>query len=365
MRDVRRMVAAGHNSKGYAVKALAIILIMVMLLAMMTGCSSSGSTGENGKIYVLCYGDYFDPDLEYEFEAATGYDLVIDYFDTNEELYPIIKNNTVQYDVICASDYMINKLISEGLLTEINFENIPNIQYLSDDVKQFIDEYDPGMLYSVPHCWGTYGILYNTTMVDEEDIGSWSILWNEKYAGQIVMPDSIREAYLIAGKMLGYSVNTTDESEIKAMTELLKEQKSLVYSYANDSAREPMIGGSAAMAVITSGEVLYSQELNEDLAFFVPEEGTEIWTDCWAIPAVAENKEGAEAWINFMMDGEVAATNFDYLTYAIPNTQIADLMTDEVLNPSAEILEKGETLQNLGSEADDLYSQYWKEVKSY
>lgn len=336
-----------------------------MLMACFAGCGAGGG-GETGQgtVFVYCFGDYFDPELEYEFEEATGFDVVIDYFDTNEELYPVIKNNTAKYDVICASDYMIDKLRKEGLLSEIDFANVPNAENITDNIKSFIEEFDPGMKYSVPHTWGTYGIMYNTEMVDEAPT-SWNDLWNEEYADSIVMPDSMREAYMIAGKVLGYSMNTTSETELKEMTELLIQQKPLVYSLVNDSARELMIGESTALALINSGEVIYSQDLNENLEYVVPVEGTEVWTDCWAITSTAENKEAGEAWINFMLEGDVAEVNFDYLTYAIPNKEISHI-TDEydVLNPSEELLSRCETLKNLGSEVDELYSKYWKEYKS-
>ena len=347
-------------------KAAALIMAVVVTVGLMAGCggNTGGEKGQNGQVYVYCFGDYFDPELEYEFEEKTGYDVIIDYFDTNEELYPVIKNNTAQYDVICASDYMIAKLIDEGLLSEINYDNVPNASNIAENVKPSFEEFDPGMKYSLPHTWGTYGIMYNKSMVNGADIDSWTDLWDEKYAEQIVMPDSMREMYMIAGKILGYSMNTTDEKEVTEMTDLLLKQKPLVYKFANDSARELMIGESAALAVITSGEVLYSQELNENIDFVIPKEGTEVWTDCWAVTANVTNKEGGEAWINFMLDGDVAEDNFEYLTYAIPNTQIADLTDNPVLNPSAEVLAKCETLKNLGAEADDMYSRYWKEYKS-
>lgn len=347
-------------------KAAALIMAVVVTVGLMAGCggNTGGEKGQNGQVYVYCFGDYFDPELEYEFEEKTGYDVIIDYFDTNEELYPVIKNNTAQYDVICASDYMIAKLIDEGLLSEINYDNVPNASNIAENVKPSFEEFDPGMKYSLPHTWGTYGIMYNKSMVNGADIDSWTDLWDEKYAEQIVMPDSMREMYMIAGKILGYSMNTTDEKEVTEMTDLLLKQKPLVYKLANDSARELMIGESAALAVITSGEVLYSQELNENIDFVIPKEGTEVWTDCWAVTANVTNKEGGEAWINFMLDGDVAEDNFEYLTYAIPNTQIADLTDNPVLNPSAEVLAKCETLKNLGAEADDMYSRYWKEYKS-
>ncbi|MGN0720733.1 MAG: PotD/PotF family extracellular solute-binding protein [Anaerovoracaceae bacterium] len=345
-------------------KGLTLALAVILTLGLVTGCGGGSKAGENGQIYVYCFGDYIDPELEYEFEEATGYDVVIDYFDTNEELYPVIKNNTAKYDVICASDYMISKLVGEGLLAEIDYSNVPNSAYISENVKPFMEEFDPGMKHSVPHTWGTYGIMYNKEMVNSSDIDSWEDLWDEKYADQIVMPDSMREMYMIAGKVLGYSMNTTSEKEVKEMTDLLLKQKPLVYKLANDSARDLMIGESAALAVVNSGEVLYSQELNENMEYVIPKEGTEVWTDCWAVTANAANKAGGEAWVNFMLEEDSAEDNFEYLTYAIPNTRIADLTDEEVLNPPKEVLAKCETLKNLGAEADDMYSKYWKEYKS-
>lgn len=345
-------------------KALVLVLAVILTLGLVTGCGGGSKAGENGLVYVYCFGDYIDPELEYEFEEATGYDVVIDYFDTNEELYPVIKNNTAKYDVICASDYMISKLVGEGLLAEIDYSNVPNSAYISENVKPFMEEFDPGMKHSMPHTWGTYGIMYNKEMVNSADIDSWEDLWDEKYADQIVMPDSMREMYMIAGKVLGYSMNTTSEKEVKEMTDLLLKQKPLVYKLANDSARDLMIGESAALAVVNSGEVLYSQELNENMEYVIPKEGTEVWTDCWAVTANAANKAGGEAWINFMLEEDSAEDNFEYLTYAIPNTRIADLTDEEVLNPPKEVLAKCETLKNLGAEADDMYSKYWKEYKS-
>ena len=348
-------------------KTIALLLIVVLCMGFAvkyTGAGAGASAaGENGELYVYCFGDYIDPSLIDTFEEETGYTVVMDYFDTNEEMYPVIKNKTAQYDVICASDYMISRMISEDLLDTIDFRYVPNITNLQNNIKEFIDKFDPDMKYSVPHTWGTYGIIYNPTLIEEAP-DSWTGLWDEKNSGQIIMPNSIRECYMVAGKILGYSMNTTDEEELAEMTELLVEQKDLVYSYANDNARDLMVGGSAGMAVIASGDVLYAQEENEDLEFVVPSEGTEVWADCWAIPKGVANKEGAEAWINFMMDGDVARINFEYLTYGIPNKEIFDLTDNEVLNPAQDILDRSETLENLGPDGDSLYSKYWKEFKA-
>ena len=169
---------------------------------------------------------------------------------------------------------------------------------------------------------------------------------------------------MVAAKILGYSMNTLDENELNEITNLLIEQKPFVYSYANDNARDLMIGESATMAVITSGDVLYAQEENDKLDYVVPKEGTEVWTDCWAIPANVTNKSGGEAWINFMLDGSIARTNFEYLTYGIPNKEILDLTDNPILNPSEEVLARCETLANLGADGDDLYSKYWKIFKA-
>lgn len=344
-------------------KITALILMLALMTSMLAGCGSKNSETDDKTLHVYCFGDYFDPELEEQFEEETGYNVVVDLFDTNEEMYPVVKNNTADYDIICASDYMIEKLVAEDLLAEINYENVPNAENISEVIKPFMEEFDPGMKHSLPHTWGTYGIMYNKTMVDEE-ITSWDVLWDKKYDDKIVMPNSMREGFMLAAKKLGYSMNTTDENEIKAITDALIEQKPLAYSFDNDRAREIMIGDSAAMAVITSGEVLYSQEENENLEFVVPEEGTEVWTDCWAIPKTAKNKEAAEAWMNFMLDKDVARINFEYLTYAIPNIHINDLTDNPVLNPPQEILSKCETLRNLGSEVDDMYSSYWKKYKA-
>lgn len=362
---VNVMSNSSRKSSGFSGKKTVALLIAV---AVCTGAAvkftgTSVAAGNKGELYIYNFGDYIDPAIVEMFEEKTGYTVVMDYFDTNEEMYPVVKNKTAQYDVICASDYMINKMISENLLQTIDFRYISNIDNLQDNVRAFVEEFDPGMRYCVPHTWGTYGILYNKTMVDDP-VDSWNILWNEKYSQQIIMPNSLRECFMITAKLKGSSMNTDNEEELKEFTRMLLAQKPLVYSYANDNARDLMIGDSAAMAVIASGDVLYAQEENENLEFAVPKEGTEVWTDCWAIPEGAANIEGAQAWIDFMLEGEVAKLNFEYLTYAIPNKEIAELTNNPTLNPPEEILSNCETLKNLGAELDDMYSRYWKEFKS-
>ena len=247
---------------------------------------------------------------------------------------------------------------------------IPEIDNIGDIYLQKTEVFDPRHAHSVPYQAGVAGILYNTKMVGDTEIDSWEDLWDEKFADQMVMPDSVRDAFMIALRKLGYSINATDEKEIKAAADELKAQKPLVYKYANDSARDLLADGSAAVGVVWNGEYAYTKDLNEDVEFVVPKEGSEFFIDSWVIPKEAINKEHAEAWINYLCKAEVAAKNFDYLYYTTPNEAALDIIEDEealaeeAIFPSEETLSRCESLHMLDNSVTDLYSKYWKEVKS-
>ena len=354
-------------------KIIALILVLVLGCFFITSCGSSG--GENGTVRVYTFGDYLDPELVQAFEDETGIKVVLDTFDTNEEMYPVVSNRSVDYDVICCSDYMIEKLIGENVLYDFSdsvfgpLSDLENYGNLDEKYLKVAEECDPGNKYAVPHTYGTLGIMYNTENIAEGEIKSWNDLWNEKYSQQIVMPDSMRDTMAIALKAKGYSVNSTNVDEIEEATQYLEEQKPLVYTYANDSARDLAIGSSADLVVVWNGEVLYSQEENESLEFVIPEEGTEEFLDLWAIPVYAENVENGRKWIDFMLKEESALANFDYLTYSIPNKAVINEVSSDAkkmsyLFPEEGVLSKCETLKNLGSENDDMYSRYWKEFKA-
>ena len=354
-------------------RVIALLMILVVAMMSLASCGGNGGGGagnsDNGEVRVYCFGDYMDPDLVQEFQKATGIKVILDSFDTNEEMYPVIARRSVDYDVICCSDYMIEKLISENLLKEFGVGELENIGNIDSEYLKIAEDCDPGNKYAVPHTYGTLGILYNTDNIAEGEIKSWNDLWNEKYSQQIVMPDSMRDTMAIALKAKGYSINTTNEAEIQEATKYLEKQKSLVYTYANDSARDLAIGESADLVVVWNGEVLYSQEENENLEFVIPEEGTEEFMDLWAITEYSENVDNAKAWINFMLTEDAALKNFDYLTYSIPNKAVIDQVSEDekemsYLFPGEEVLSKCETLKNLGSENDDMYSKYWKEFKA-
>ena len=344
---------------------MAAVMMLVSVTVMLSGCRS----GVNGEVYVYCYGDYFDPMLLEDFEAETGIRVIPDYYDTAEEMYTVLENNATTYDCVCTSDYMIQRMIENDMLDELDMGNIPDVKNIADVYMQKSESFDPGNKYSVPYQLGIAGILYNKEMVGDVVIDSWDDLWNEKFSNSLVMPDSVRDAFMIGLKKLGYSVNSTDEDEIKAAADELINQKPLVYKYANDSARDLLANGSAAVGVVWNGEYIYTKDLNDDVEFVVPEEGSEFFIDSWVIPKDAVNKEKAEAWINFLCKAEVAAANFDYLYYTTPNEAALDLIDEEFLNekavfPDEDTVARCESLVTLDPATTELYSNYWKKVKA-
>lgn len=323
----------------------------------------------NGQVIVYNWGEYIDPEIIDLFEEETGIDVIYEEFETNEIMYPKIQSGAIAYDVVCPSDYMIQRMIENDLLAEINYDHIPNQKYIGDNYMKMSRQFDPENKYSVPYLWGTVGILYNKKMVDEP-VDSWGILWDKKYEDSILMQDSVRDAFAVALKYLGYSLNSTDLDELEAAKNLLIEQKPLVQAYVIDQVRDKMIGGEAALGVIYSGEALYCQQENPDLDYVIPKEGTNIWIDSWVIPKNAKNVENAEAFINFLCRPDIAKMNFDYITYSIPNTAGRDLIEDESLRnspiafPDDSKLENCETFQFLGDDNDALYNRLWREIKS-
>ena len=233
-------------------------------------------------------------------------------------MYPKVEAGASEYDVICPSDYMIQKMLENDLLAELNFDNIPNAK--ANIGAQYWDqskEFDPDNKYSVPYCWGTVGILYNKTMVDDP-VDSWSILWNEKYKDNILMQDSVRDAFMVGLKLNGYSMNSTDTAELEAARNSLIQQKPFVQAYVVDQVRDKMIGNEAAIGVIYSGEAIYTQRENPDLEYVIPKEGTNVWIDSWVISKNAPNKENGEKFIDFMCRPEIALMNFEFITYSTP-----------------------------------------------
>lgn len=348
-------------------RTVLLVLLLVLITALFTACGSKSSS--NGEVYVYCYGDYYDQTIVDQFEQETGITVVQDTYDTAEEMYTVLENDASSYDCICTSDYMIEKMIGNGMLAELNYDNIPNAENISDVYMQKSALFDPENKYSIPYQVGVAGILYNKSMVGNKKIDSWDVLWDNKFKDQIVMPDSVRDAFQLALKRKGHSINTDNEKEINEAASDLIKQKGLVYKYANDSARDCLADGSAAIGVVWNGEYIYTSELNPDVEFVVPKEGTEFFIDSWSVLKNAANKENAEKWIDFMCKAETAATNFDYLHYTMPNKAAMDLIDekyvkDESVFPNDETLNRCDSLKPLEDSVMDIYSKYWKEVKS-
>lgn len=357
-------------------KGLLVTASFCIICAVAFTTYSHFAASRSNELYVYNWGEYIDETVIEDFEKETGIHVVYDLFETNEEMYPVIEAGGVSYDVVCPSDYMIQKMIENDLLAEINFENIPNISYIGEEFMTRSQAFDPENKYSVPYTWGTVGILYNDKKLEEmgvEPPDSWLDLWDERYAGEILMQDSVRDAFMCALKGMGYSLNSTDPSELEQAKEMLIRQKPLVQAYVIDQVRDKMLGEEAAISVIYSGEMLYLQESaagkDFNLEYVIPKEGTNLWIDSWVIPKNAKNKENAEKWIDFLCRPDIAKRNFEYITYATPNQGAYDLLDEELQNnkavfPDWDSLGNAEVYQYLGEDADSLYNELWKQVKS-
>lgn len=332
--------------------------------------------GQNIRLNVYNWGEYIadgsegSADVIREFELLTGITVHYTTFASNEEMYAKLKSGgTYQYDVILPSDYMVARMISEDMLEELDYANIPNAALIDDLYKGL--EYDPSDAYSVPYMWGTVGIVYNTVMVGEETvIDSWDALWDEQYIGNILMFSNSRDAFGIALARLGYSLNTTDPDELAEAAEALKAQKPLVQAYVMDEIFNKMEGGEAAIAPYYAGDALTMISENPDLAFVIPKEGTNYFVDAMVIPKGSANKQAAEMFINFMCEVEVSAANADYIGYSTPIPGALELLDpdDETLAiayPDEEVLDNTEVFRHLPAAVNNALDRYWTEILSY
>ena len=298
-------------------------------------------------LYVYNWGEYISDgsddsvDVIAEFENLTGINVEYTTFDTNEALYSKLKSGSVAYDVIIPSDYMISRLIESDMLAEINLDNIPNYaKYIDDKYKS--QDYDPDNKYSVMYMWGIVGIIYNAKYVTKP-VTSWDILWDTDYAGKILMINNSRDAFGIAAKKLGQSLNTVNEDEIHAQAAALAEQKGVVQAYVMDAIFDKMTEENAWIAPYYAGDYLTMKADNDNLEFCIPEEGTNYFNDGMCIPANSAHKEAAEMFINFMCEPEIGAANAEYIGYSTPNAAALELLGEEITSneyayPSAEVM---------------------------
>lgn len=360
-------------------KKLSFILFTVVLMLTV---SLSAYAYENEEWYkgsegttinVFNWGEYISDtyedgliDVNAEFEKLTGINVNYVTYESNEDLYPKIKNGGASYDIIIPSDYMIERMISEDMLLKIDVESIPNYKYISKDYKHMY--FDPGNEYSVPYNVGMVGLIYNTKMVKERPT-SWTVMWDEQYKGKILMIDNPRDAFAIPQKILGYSLNTTDEKELSDASQLLIEQKPLLQGYVMDEVFNKMESGEAAMVPYYVGDFILMNDVNPDLDFVYPEEGVNIFVDSICIPNCSQNYEAAVKYINFLLDPEVALSNAFYIGYATPNTGVlenpeyAEMRENEYLYPSEKNMPDVEYFHNLPQESLLRLSELWNEIR--
>lgn len=346
-------------------RVLSLVLVLsLILLPLLTGCQKNQSrTGQVVNIYN--WGEYIDPGLLNRFEKETGIKVVYSTFATNEDLFVKIQSGGSSYDLICPSDYMLDKMKKAGLLEKIDYDKIPNMEYID---KEFLyHAYDPDQEYSVPYFWGTVGIVYNKTMVHEV-VDSWDILWKEDYRRNLMMMDSTRDSFAIGLIRRGYSVNSDKREELEEAQKDLIAQRPLVYAYLVDQIKDVMINDECALAVMFSGDAVEALERNENLDYVIPREGTNIWFDAWAIPKGAPNKENAEAFINFMSRPDIMAINAQYVGYSLPSTAgkealPEDLQDDPVAYPDLDSVDHLEAFKDMG-DFTKVYNELWQDVKN-
>ena len=353
-----------------------LLLLCLALCLLFSGCSRTDTPAQSsGKttINVYNWGQYISDgtdgylDVNKAFTEETGIEVNYITYDSNETMYTKLKTGGSSYDVIVPSDYMVARLISEDMLLPLNYDNIPNAQYIMPAYRGMA--HDPKDTYSVPYTWGCTGIIYNTKYVDEADVGSWDLLWNEKYSGKILMFDNPRDAFGVAEFRLGYDVNTSNEQELRACADLLKQQKPLIQAYVMDQIYQSMEHEEAWIGVYYAGDFIQMQWENEDLAFCFPEEGFNLFVDALCIPKSCQNKDAAEAYINFLCRPDICGKNMDYLGYSVPIEGATEYMDPEmVANPVAypddATLARGQAYLNLPAETSQKMDSLWLEVKT-
>ena len=352
-------------------KFLSLLTITGLTATSLFGFTGCGSDAEDkDTLVVLNYGKYIESDVLKRFQEETGITVKYEEYESVEDMYAKYKAGSINYDVICTSDYMIETMRLEDELIPIDYSTLSNYGNIDKDIIEASAAFDPTHQYTVPYFYGTVGILYNTKMVDEDTVSSWDCLWNPDYRNQIVMINSQRDAFMVALEKLGYDINTTDTKELKEAYDLLCKEKSLIYAYLQDETYECMISEDAAMAVCYSGEAAMGMEYNDDLDYIVPDEGGNLWIDSWFVPRTCKHYDAAMKWIDFMCEEEAATENFEYVWYATPNTKVAqhedeETLADETVFPTKETLSRCKLYEAYDNETLDYTTTLWKKLKAY
>ena len=344
--------------------------LIICLCVFFASFSVIASAEEEVVLNVYNWGEYIEQSTIDMFEEKYPYiDVNYTTFDSNESMYSKIVSGAASYDIVVPSEYMVSKLIQEDMLAEIDFSNIPNYKYIGDAYKNLSS--DPENKYSVPYFWGTVVVIYNSSYVDAADVENRSLdlLWNEKYAGKILMFDNPRDSFGIALTKLGYSMNSDTDSQWQEAAKLLSEQKPIVQAYVMDAIFDKMESAEAWIAPYYAGDALVIQETNPDIQFYMPKEGTNMFVDSMCILNTTEHKKEAELFINFMCEPEIAAMNAETVGYATPNTEAMKLLDPEITDnglvyPDEEYLKSNtEVFINLPQKTQMLQSTLWTDLK--
>jgi len=349
-------------------KKIIYALIVAALSISLFGCGNQKI--DPNKLTVLNYGKYIDPKVIKMFEKETGITVEYEEYESPEEMYAKYKAGSIDYDLACTSDYMVQKLINEKEVLPIDYSNVPLVSNLNTDILKYAQSYDKGNKYSIPYFYGTVGILYNKTKVNTADVNSWNILFDKKYSGKIIMENSVRDTFVVPLKKLGFSINTTSKKQLNQALDILVKQKPLVYAYLVDETGDEMAAGNASLALCYSGEAGYAESLSKDLAFSVPKEGSDMWIDAWFMPKTCIHKANAEKFMNFLCREDIAALNFDYVYYATPNTAVYNSLDEKTRNnttifPSKEVLDNCEIFHSINEDMTNYYTELWESLKSY
>ena len=348
-----------------------LILLGLTVVPCFAGEKKDYSHLEGTILNVYNWGEYISDgsegtlDVNKEFEKRYGITVNYSNYESNENMYNKLQSGGANYDVIIPSDYMIAKLIEEDMLAELDFSNIPNYKYVLEKYRGLY--YDPDDKYTVPYTVGMVGLIYNTKIVKEAP-DSWGALWDERYAGEILMFNNPRDAFGVAQCYLGQSINTESVEDWDKAIKALKEQNHLVSSYVMDEVFNKMENGEAALAPYYAGDFLTMYDVNPDLAFVYPKEGVNFFVDAMCVPKNAENKEAAELYINFMLEEEIAVANANYICYASPHSNVLesddyDLKGEPVLYPDEENTPRTEMFENLDYETQNYMNMLWNELK--
>lgn len=354
-------------------KRMFFIFSLMLSAWVLLSCATSendakANTSSNADtLTVLNYGEYIDRSVLDDFYDETGIRVLYEEATTPEEMYAKYMGGAIDYDLLCTSDYMAEKLIEEGELLTPDFDNFEYFDNIGERYLNMAASFDPGNKYCLPYFWGTVGILYDSDRVKGE-IDSWDVLFNGEYAGEIIMQNSIRDAYMCALKYLGYSLNTTEREELAEAQKLLLNQKKDVEAYFVDEVREEMVAGNAILAVIYSGEAYLANEYSPNLEYTVPEEGSNLWLDVWCMTRRCRNKTNAEKFLDYLCREDIAMRNFEEIYYPTPNSAVyAELddetKEDEMIFPDEAVLENSEVYKTLDSDTMNLLSEMWKELK--